>query len=246
MQAQAQAQAHAHAHTELLQLHQTEAMELSAALRAAQSDELILIADKISGLGVTDAQLHQQIGQRIHSEYKRYKEGEKNRKQLNRIGALMRAYASFGRVDSQRLLIALSAKHQAKPVRKRALGLLRDLDWYVRRNEIMQKPESYKSGQSLMTHRFLNLLASEDQAMRRWSLEEMYRQGGAEKEVYDEMEAILRREAATAKAGVHLDFLAWICKIFVHFDSRQRGRVLAQIRNGSFPSKLQRHAKLKS
>ena len=74
-------------------------------------------------------------------------------------------------------------------------------------------------------------MADDDYAYGCWAMEEMGRRGGAEQVVYDKMREILAQEKSTIKNNVHLDYLAWICKLLSQYDATNSAELLNSIKN---------------
>lgn len=209
---------------------QAEIETFKTEIETLRGEALIGAADRLTGSGLSDPALYLVVEaktQALISEHAAHPGRKATAEELN---AMIRALGSMG-TQSRELIVGLVASSSSNGVRNRAHRLHPKLDWFARRNAIMQKPDFYRPGQELMTHRYLNLLASDDYSMGRWGLEELGRRGGAEPEVYAKMREILAREKSTIKGGVHLDYLAWICKLLSTYDASNSAELLESIRN---------------
>jgi hypothetical protein len=203
---------------------------------------LIKTADLLTGSGLSDSDLYAVVEAKTKLLISEHDAKPKDKVVAEELNALIRALGSMG-TASRELIAGLVESSGSSGIRNRAHRLHPKLDWFAKRNAIMQKPDTYQSGQDLMTHRYLNLLMSDDNVFGRWAMEEMARRGGAEPIVYDKMREILAQEKTSIKSDIHLDYLAWICKLLSQYDAANSAELLNSIKNN--PAKDKNAKKLK-
>ncbi|MDO8342178.1 MAG: hypothetical protein Q7T48_03170 [Cellvibrio sp.] len=207
-----------------------------------RGEALIKSADLITGSGLSDPALYSVVEAKTKSLISEHEAKPKDNVVADELNSLIRALGSMSK-NSRDLIIGLVESSSSRGIRNRAHRLHPKLDWFAQRNNIMQKADSYQPGQDLMTHRYLNLLADSDYTFGRWALEELDRRGGAEPIVYKKMGEILARDKFAIKNAVHLDYLAWICKLLSRYDATNSAELLKSIQND--PSKDKYMKKLK-
>lgn len=205
-------------------------------------EALITSADLITGSGLSDPALYTVVEARTKLLISQHHATPKDDGVARELNAMIRALGSMN-PNSRELIVDLVESSHSRGVRERAHRLHPRLDWFTRRNTIMQKADNYQPGQDLMTHRYLNLLTDVDYAMGRWGLEELDRRGGAEPIVYKKMGEILTQGKSAIKSPLHLDYLAWICKLLSRYDATNSAELLKSIQND--PSKDKYMKKLK-
>lgn len=205
-------------------------------------EQLIKSADLITGSGLSDPALYAVVEAKTKLLISEHQANPKNKVVAEQLNALIRTLGSMSK-NSRDLIIGLVESSSSRGIRNRAHRLHPKLDWFAQRNLVMQQTDTYQPGQDLMTHRYLNLLSSNDYTFGRWALEELDRRGGAEPIVYKKMGEILTREKHAIKNDVHLDYLAWICKLLSRYDSVASADILKSIQND--PAKDRNFKKLK-
>ncbi len=198
----------------------------------------------IIGRGLTDDELYLIVEDMLKKDFAAHKELPKDKALAERVSALMRAHASFGRHQSRSLLDSIMRDAESRSVRNRAKNYKRKLDWFGTRNRVMADSEVYQSSQKLMTHRYLNLLNSPDQTMRRWGIEEMSRRGDLDEEVYSTLRRMLTEEVLNPINDTHLDVLAWMCKFLGQADRDNSRSLLESLaENENVHKKIKKYAK---
>jgi hypothetical protein len=221
---------------------QTEVDEFKKAIESSRGAPLISAADLLTGTGLSDLSLYAIVEEKTKSLIAMHKSHPKDNAIAEEVAAMIRAMASMN-TQSHNLIVDLVQSSSSRGLRNRAHRLAPKLNWFEKRNKIMQIPDSYQPGQDLMTHRYLNLLASGDYTLGRWALEEIERRGGAEPTVYEKMREILNRDKSSIQNDIHLDYLAWICKLLSRYDAAGSRELLSSIEND--PSKNKQIRKLK-
>jgi len=211
-------------------------------IETLRGQSLIKSADLITGSGLSDPALYAVVEAKTKSLITEHEAKPKDDVVAEELNAMIRALGSMSK-DSRDLIIGLVESSSSRGIRNRAHRLHPKLDWFAQRNAIMQKADTYQPGQDLMTHRYLNLLADSDYTFGRWALEELDRRGGAEPIVYKKMGEILARDKSAIKNAVHLDYLAWICKLLSRYDATNSAELLKSIQND--PSSDKNFKKLK-
>ena len=208
-----------------------------------QGPELIAEADLLTGRGFTDPNLYEVVEKRTKEEYARHLASPRDKQIARNLNSLVRAYGSFGNTDSQAFIQSLVSTAKSRGVRNRAHRLHPKLGWFKKRNELMQNKAYYNDDQKLMTHRFMGLILSNDYSYRRWGSEEINRLGGSEDIVYQAMANTLREEAKNIQNDLHLDSLAWFCKILARYDSANQKELLTMITSDkNYHRKLRKYA----
>ena len=209
-----------------------------------QDQELIALADLLTGSGLNDDGLYKAVEKRTKEEYAKHLDNPKEKQTANNLNALIRAYGSFGRGESQDFIVSLASSAKSRGVRNRAHRLNKKLDWFSKRNELMQDRSYYKPGQDLMTHRFMALVVDSDPRMRRWASEEINRRGGTGDIVYVAMANILKEEGKNFESGDHLDSLAWYCKMLAKYKPAENAELLSSIQSDKgYNKKLRKYAR---
>lgn len=222
--------------------------ELDGFYKAIQENtgsSLIVTADKISGAGLDDDKLFKLVDKKLNELLKQHLATPKNNEISLQINALLRSYVSSGKKESLIWADRLLNESKSRGVRNRALRIKNKLSWYQQRNAIMQNPEYYAPSQELMTHRFLNLLNSEDLPLARWGAEEIGRNGGSEAVVFDHMRAYVDSNARKTLTNLELDLIAWYCKTLKKFDL-EKSKALLQGLSGdkSVHKKIRKYARI--
>ncbi len=226
---------------------QAEIDNFKTEIESLRGQQLIGSADRLTGAGISDPSLYTVVETKTKSLINEHAEKPKDKLVAEELNAMIRALGSMS-TKSRDLIIGLVEGSSSRGIRNRAHRLHPKLDWFASRNVIMQKPDFYQPGQDLMTHRYLNLLASDDASMGRWGLEELDRHGGAEPVVYEKMREILSQQKNTIKNDIHLDYLAWICKLLSKYDAANSAELLKSIQNDPTDDKnvrkLKKYAKV--
>ncbi|HEY6529509.1 MAG TPA: hypothetical protein VIZ65_12510 [Cellvibrionaceae bacterium] len=216
---------------------------LKKLVESERGTTLMHTADIIAGSGLSDAELYAAVESKTKMLVAEHKADPKNDVVANELNDMMRAMGSMN-VNSKDLVSSLIDGASSRGVRERALRLVPKLSWYEHRNRVMQNPEFYEPGQDLMSHRYINLLLSEDPTFGRWALEELTRREGAKDSiVYKKMNEILQAQKTNIKSDDHLDFLAWICKTLRRYDVANSAVVLNSISNDTSKDKNMRKLK---
>ena len=206
--------------------------------------ELIILADQLSGSGVVDEELYTVVRERTKKEFTNHF-GYSDKTQLKATVSLIRALGSFGRFEDRAFFLDMTQSGKARGIRNRAKQSNKKLGWFKKRNEIMQDTSYYEEGQKLSTHKFLALIHSKDLTMRRWAAEEINRRGGADNVVFKTMAKMVREEAPTATDKVHLDTMAWFCRVLSTHDAINHREFLIDLKNSAqVPYKIKKHIKI--
>lgn len=216
--------------------------EFKQLIETQRGPGLIQVADTLTGAGLSDETLYAAVNAKTQLLMAEHAADPKNDGVEEELNAMIRALGSMS-VKSRDLIDGLVTSSTSRGVRNRALRLSSKLYWFEQRNAIMQKPEFYQPGQDLMSHRYLNLLTSSDWQNGRWAMEEIERRKGAEAVVYQKMREILEAQKSAIKSDLHLDYLAWICKLLSRYDAVNSNAVLLAIKND--PAKDSQTKKLK-
>lgn len=205
---------------------------------------LIDTADLITGSGLSNAELYSAVEAKINILSAQHSAEPRRQLVAEELSAVLRTLASIN-PKSERVINNLIATSTSRGVRNRGLRLLPKLYWFSERNNLMQKPDFYVPGQDLMTHRYLNLIESNDPRNSRWAAEEIDRRGSAEQVVYERMAEIVEQEYLNVKNDIHLDSLAWFCKLLAKYDTQNSATLLNTIRaNPRSHKKLRKYAKI--
>lgn len=214
-------------------------------IETLRGQPLIDVADLITGSGLNDSTLYVAVETKLNSLIAEHRAKPKDKLVAEEVNAMMRTLGSMN-LKSEAVINNLLQTSTSRGIRNRAVRLLPKLVWFHERNLLMQKPDFYEPGQDLMTHRYLNLIISDDPRNSRWAAEEIYRRGGAEPVVYRKMAEILAQQQLAIKDDVHLDSLAWFCKILATYDAANSAELLSSIRtNPRTDKKLKKYAKVK-
>lgn len=228
-------------------LLEAEVHRYKSELEQKSGKDLIVLADLLSGSGIGDDELYEVVESRTKQEFEYHVENPKDRVSAKVLNSLLRAYASFGREESRSFLVGVVEKSKSRGVRNRAHRLQPKLGWYAERNKLMQDFSGYKAGEDLMTQRYINLLASDDDRLGRWAAEEIDRRKGAENRVYQTLAALIEKNALAASSkpsAVRLDAYAWYCKILARYDAENNKDLLLEIqKNKSYHKKLKKYAR---
>lgn len=211
-------------------------------IETLSGEPLIKSADLITGSGLSDPALYAVVEAKTKALISEHEAKPRDNVVEEELNAMIRALGSMSK-NSRDLIIGLVESSSSRGIRNRAHRLHPKLDWFAQRNTVMQKTDTYQPGQDLMTHRYLNLLADSDYTFGRWALEELDRRGGGEPIVYKKMGEILAQEKSEIKNAVHLDYLAWICKVLARYDATNSAELLKSIQND--PNKDKNMKKLK-
>ena len=204
--------------------------------------DLIVLSDIISSSGIVDDELHHMVAERAKQEYKIHL-ASSSKEHAKTVTALIRALGSFGRDEDLAFLREVTQGAKFGSVKNRAKQVRLKSAWYKKRNQAMQQTSYYENGQSLFTYRFMGLLYSKDPSIRRWAAEEVHRQGGADDLIYETMAQMVKAEGVFATEGVHVDALAWFCRILSTYDVEHYGEFLTYIKNDkNYHDKIRRYA----
>ena len=211
--------------------------------------ELIKTADLIAGTGITDQKLFDALEVKINDTIEQYStsKGKGKRDLARELNALMRAIGAVGAGKDETITIINSIRgaSNSSGIRNRAHRLVPKLSWYKSRNKIMGSPENYQPNQKLMTHKFANLVASNQPRMGRWAAEEIFRRRGSEEIVYMKMMEALEKGKYTTDP-VKIDMLSWYSKTLKKYysESESASELLSNISNdGIVHKKLRRYAR---
>ena len=209
-----------------------------------RGDRLIQTADLITGAGLSDARLYSAVESKVNALVDEHQTNPKGKMIAKELNAMMRALGSMD-PKSKEIISNLLENSTSRGIRNRAVRLLPKLNWFAKRNKVMQKPDFYQPGQDLMTYRYLNLITSDDPQISRWGAEEINRSGGAEQVVFRKMAEIIDQQKLNIRNDIHLDSLAWFCKILRKFDLSNSRELLNSIRNNpSTHKKLKKYSKV--
>ena len=233
--------------SDLAERLQAEVNAFKSEIESSRGHKLIGVADRLTGTGLSDPALYAVVEAKTKALMSEHQAKPKDKMVAEELNSIIRALGSMG-TGSRDLIVDLVENSSSRGIRNRAHRLHPKLDWFAQRNSIMQKPDYYQPGQDLMTYRYLNLLDSSDYTFGRWALEELDRRGGAEPLVYAKMRDILAQGKESIKSPVHLDYLAWICKLLSRYDADNSRELLTSIKNDSrsdkYFKKLKKYARI--
>ncbi|PCK05281.1 MAG: hypothetical protein COA42_18485, partial [Alteromonadaceae bacterium] len=218
----------------------------SQLLKSEKGDSLIATANLITGSGISDLDLLKQIGVMIDKAFSKHMQNPRNNDLGKELNALLRAHTSFGNNKSHDYLDRAVDRGKSSGVRNRALRLKNKVYWFKERNSTMQQADHYEASQHIMTHRYINLITSNNYSLRRWGLEELSRQENGEDIVFDTIRKILKKEMLQIRSNLHLDSLAWMCKTLARSDTENSRSLLTSIvKNRRVSKKLRKYAKIR-
>ncbi|MES2822381.1 MAG: hypothetical protein V4732_02180 [Pseudomonadota bacterium] len=203
-------------------------------------ENLIKTADLILGSGISNKELYTAVDDKVTKNYQEHMNNPKDDIIAQELNSLIRALASIG-PQAKEVIMRLD-ESKSRGIRERAVRLLPKLEWFSRRNSLMQKTDYYEQGQDLMTYRYLNLITSDDPVMRRYGAEEINRRGGAEAIVYKKMAERLEKDKGPIFGSVDIDAYAWFCRILRDYDSQNSSQLLSAITNDkTVPKKIKKY-----
>ena len=216
----------------------------SQLLKSEKGDSLIATAKLITGSGISDPGLLKEVEVVLDKELTKYASSNKKKwREAEKLHVLLRTHASFGHPTSLNY-ISKALKHTKNITRARLRRLKPKVSWFKERNSVMQKADHYEASQHIMTHRYINLMESNNYSFRRWSLEELSRQKNAEPIVFDTMRKVLKNEMLQIQNDLHLDSLAWICKTLARSDAENSRELLESIaKNPRIHKKIRKYAR---
>ncbi len=205
-------------------------------IESLRGQQLIDAADAISGSGLNDSKLYSVIEAKLNVLDAEHASDPKNKLVAEELNSVMRALGSMGAKASSTVDRILKTS-SSRGVRERAVRLIPKLSWYEQRNAVMQKADYYAPDQDFMTHRFINLILSDDPSNGRWAAEEIVRHNGTQPIVYRKMAEVLEQQYLNIKSDVHLDELAWFCKLLSRYDGKDSAGVLTTIKQNPATNK---------
>lgn len=204
--------------------------EFAAGLQTKRGQALIDLADEISSTAIVTPELTARLKSLTESLLEeQILNGDKT--VANELNSVMRAYASMGASSEAKSLIQRTLDTStSRGVRNRALRLLPKLDWYAKRNQIASDATYYKPEQKIETHRLLGWLADSDPTLQRYAMEEIGRNGGAEKAVYELIAKKLDENRYWNTGGNELDAIAWMAKTLSNYARSDYKELLTSIK----------------
>ncbi|PCJ97572.1 MAG: hypothetical protein COA42_24525, partial [Alteromonadaceae bacterium] len=203
----------------LSKAREAEINDFSQRLKSETGAALLATADLITGSGISDLGLLKEVEVVLDKVFTKHVSNRKKDKRVaEELHRLLRTHASFGSPTSLNY-INKTINQTKKAVRTRARRLKPKVSWFKERNSIMQQADHYEALQHIMTHRYINLILSNNYSVRRWGLEELSRQENAEPIVFETMRKVLKNEMLQIQNDLHLDSLAWICKTLARSDA---------------------------
>ena len=197
-------------------------------INSLSGKELIAAADLITGSGVSDSRLFDVVEKKVTALFEQHKSTPRDKDVARELSAMLRTMGAMSN-QSEALIQRILSEAKSRGVRNRAKRMLPKLSWFMRRNEVMQNAAPYQEGQDIMTHRFFNLVVSDDPTLNRWAAEEMFRRGGSEPVVYKAMAEKVSKEMHAIKNDIHLDALAWFCKTLREYDLPNSAALLTTV-----------------
>ncbi len=214
------------------------------AIKKYNGENLIASADEISGAGLNNTQLFDEVEKRLIQQHQAQLVDRKDQLLARQVSALTRTLASSGNYKYKASIDQIFRETRSNGVKRRAKRMKNKFDWYAKRNSIMQNMSQHIEGQDLMTTRLLNLINKEDNLLRRYGAEELSRQSHAEAAILQVIAERLENEHIDPQDNLHLDTLAWFCRILGQFAKEEYRPLLQGIAdNKELRKKLRKYAK---
>ena len=186
-----------------------------AELISSDNDKIAATANVISASGLSNAELFDVV-EKTTLDYHQKQLVDKEYPELEQVTvSLIRALGSSGNNKYAPTLQKIQEDSSVRKYRKRAKHTLAKMPWYKKRNTIMQNLTNHKSGQELMSTRFLNLINYKDYIFNRYAAEEMYRQNYFSLVVLDAMANKLKQGAQGSDEKVQISTMAWYCRVLI-------------------------------
>ncbi len=214
-------------------------------LEQAEGSDLVDISNRITSSGLSDKRLFDNVKNIILTKHIDIMSKSKNEELVIRqVVALLRTLASSGNYEYSSTLERLVLESSNRSIRNRAKHVMNKIGFYQQRNQLMQNLEGHSNSQSLHTTRILNLLESDDLIMNRFAAEEIFRAGSAAPVVQEWIATRLKRDLHNAESKLHIDTLAWYCKVLGLVNKPKYSGFLKEIvKDKSVDSKIRKHTK---
>jgi hypothetical protein len=214
-------------------------------LNDAEGEALADAANQITSSGLSDQRLFDTVKHKLISKHQeQMADTSKNKVIVHQVVTMLRTLASSGDSQYYPTLDNIQQESKNRAIRNRAKHVKNKISFYHDRNRLMQDMQNHIAGQSLHSTRLLNLLNNSSLVMNRFAAEEIVRKGSAEPVIQDWIYDRLQKQIHQPKDKLHIDTLAWYCKVLGTVNKEKYTEFLTDItKDKTINAKIRKHAK---
>ncbi len=196
----------------------------------------------ITRSGITDPRLFNIINEKLlHG----YNINSLDRNHIDEMSWMCKALAASGSdnyAPTLEKIIQTATSDKLKRYAKQSLSLISE---YAERNKLMADTTTIDPGLSPEINKYINMLRSDNFALKRDAAKSVYRGHFSEKKLFDVLSGELLKgyKLKPSKDRNHIDALAWMCKALASSGMVEYKQTLREVIENSSNPKLQKYAR---
>src|SRR3972149_1966688 len=215
--------------------------EFITMLKSNNMEQRINASKRITRSGLTDPKLFDLIRDNLVNGYQ---SDPNNPKHIDEIAWLCKALASSGRPEYKEALKKVADTTGDAKLERYARQGMDLIDEFAERNKIISDTKNTVPGQSPEVTRLINMLKSDNLALKRDAAKEIYRAHFTEHNLFEVVnEGLLKGYQLNASDKNHVDAMAWLCKALGASGMQEYKATLDNITNTSSSETLRKYAK---
>ena len=216
--------------------------EFITMLKSNNMEQRINASKRITRSGLTDPKLFDLIRDNLVNGYQ---SDPNNPKHIDEIAWLCKALASSGRPEYKEALKKVADTTGDAKLERYARQGMDLIDEFAKRNKIISDTKNTVPGQSPEVTRLINMLKSDNLALKRDAAKEIYRSHFTDQNLFGVVnEELLKGYQISPYDRHHVDVMAWLCKALGASGMPEYKATLSKIVETSSSEALRKHAKL--
>ena len=219
----------------------SEVDEYITMLKSDNMEQRINAAKRITRSGLTDSKLFDLIRDNLLNGYQSHTD---NPKHNDEMAWLCKALASSGNQEYKEVLKRVADSTKDEKLARYARQSMEQIDEYAERNKIISDTKNVVPGQSPEVTKLINMLKSDNIALKKDAAKEIYRAHFTEHNLFEVVnEELLKGYQLNASDKNHVDAMAWLCKALGASGMQEYKATLDNITNTSSSETLRKYAK---
>lgn len=212
---------------------------LMAGLHSGSRSQRINTAKLITQSGIVDHALYKEVASLLKAGYAEGIETD----HVDEMSWLCKALAASGDPQYESLLTEIAEKSPSTKLQHYAKQSKSLLGEYADRIKILNSTEAWDAQLSEEENRLVNMLSSDNLALKRDAAKRIVRSVGIHQKVYDVAETELKEMLSEIQSDtVYIDTMAWLCKTLASSGNAEFIETLEMVRAGTQDFKLQTYA----
>ena len=216
-----------------------EIMQLLAGIESVSQVQRVNAAKIISRSGLKDQELYQKVAEILRAGYAREHETD----HTDEMAWMCKALAASGDLQYRALLEEVTQKSPSIKLQRYAKQSSEMIEQYAQRSKVLNTTDGWDDQLSAEENRLVNMLSSDDVALRRDAAKVIVRNAKTDEKVFVAVASTLKKMSEEFRSdSLSVDVMAWLCKALAASGDSRYLEDLEFVRNNTQNVKLRTYA----